>query len=54
MYFIGIARGALAELETQLQLVVMPGFIVADRAAFERADRVGKLPTGLHKRLNTP
>ncbi|MDO8812889.1 MAG: four helix bundle protein [Gallionella sp.] len=53
LYFIGISRGSLAELETQLQLAVMLDFIVADHAAFDLADRTGKLLTGLHKKWNT-
>jgi four helix bundle protein len=49
--FIGISRGSLAELETQLQLAVMLGFAEQDYAAFELADKAGKLLTGLHKKL---
>ncbi|MDD4927948.1 MAG: four helix bundle protein [Gallionella sp.] len=51
--FIGIARGSLAELETQLQLAVMLDFAPPDHIAFELADRAGKLLTGLHKKLLT-
>jgi four helix bundle protein len=50
LHFIGIARGSLAELETQMQLAVMLGFTSADHAAFDLADRAGKLLTGLHKK----
>jgi len=50
LHFIGVARGSLAELETQMQLAVMLGFTTADHAAFEFADRAGKLLTGLHKK----
>lgn len=32
--FIGISRGSLAELETQLQLAVMFGFAAPDHPAF--------------------
>ena len=35
--FIGISRGSLAELETQLQLSVMLGFAAWDHPAFELA-----------------
>jgi four helix bundle protein len=49
-HFIGVARGSLAELETQMQLAVILGFTTADHAAFDLADRVGKLLTGLHKK----
>ena len=51
--FIGISRGSLAELETQLQLAVMLGFTVPNHHAFELADNTGKLLTGLHKKLST-
>ena len=50
IHFIGISRGSLAELETQMQLSVMLGFTTADHAAFDLADRAGKLLTGLHKK----
>ena len=52
--FIGIARGSLAELETQLQLAVMLGFTAPDHPAFELANNTGKLLTGLHKKLKAP
>jgi four helix bundle protein len=51
--FIGISRGSLAELETQLQLAVMLGFAVPDHQVFELANSTGKLLTGLHKKLST-
>ena len=53
LHFIGISRGSLAELETQMQLAVMLDFITPDHAAFELADRTGKLLTGLHKKWST-
>ena len=53
LHFIGIARGSLAELETQMQLAVMLGFATADHAAFDLSDRAGKLLTGLHKKWST-
>jgi four helix bundle protein len=49
--FIGISRGSLAELETQLQLAVMLGFAAPNHPAFELANSTGKLLTGLHKKL---
>ncbi len=51
-YFIGIARGSLAELETQLQLAGMLDFAPPDHAAFDLLSRTGKLLTGLHKKIN--
>jgi four helix bundle protein len=53
LYFIGISRGSLAELETQLQLAVMLDFVTPELAAFDLADRTGKLLTGLHKKWST-
>jgi four helix bundle protein len=51
--FIGISRGSLAELETQLQLAVMLGFAAPDHPAFELANGTRKLLTGLNKKLST-
>ena len=51
--FIGISRGSLAELETQLQLSAMLGFTDPDHPAFELANSTGKLLTGLHRKLST-
>ncbi|MEO8048229.1 MAG: four helix bundle protein [Nitrospirota bacterium] len=51
--FIGISRGSLAELETQLRLAVMLGFAALDHPAFEMANSTGKLLTGLHKKFST-
>ena len=53
LHFIGIARGSLAGLETQLQLAVMLNFGFQDHVVFELVDRTGKLLTGLHKNWNT-
>jgi four helix bundle protein len=51
--FIGISRGSLAELETQLQLAVMLGFAAPDHPAFELPNSTRKLLTDLHKKLST-
>jgi len=50
--FIGISRGSLAELETQLQLAVMLGFTVPEHSTFELANSTGKLLISLHKKLS--
>ena len=52
------ARTKLADffsilIETQMQLSVKLGFTTADHAAFDLADRAGKLLTGLHKKMST-
>ncbi len=52
-HFIGVPRGSLAELETQMQLAVMLGLITADHAAFNLADHAGKLSTCLHKKWSS-
>ena len=51
--FIGIARGSLAELETQLQIAVMLGFTSDDHEAFKFSDHAGKLLTGLYKKWSS-
>ena len=53
LHFIGIARGSLAELKTQLQLAVMLNFAPQDHVAFELVGRTGKLLTGLHKKWSS-
>jgi four helix bundle protein len=53
LHFIGIPRGSLAELETQLQLSVMLNSITKEHTVFQLADRSGKLLTGLHKKLRS-
>jgi four helix bundle protein len=50
LHFIGISRGSLAELETQMQLAIMLDFAKPEHVAFELADHTGKLLTGLHKK----
>ncbi len=51
--FVGIARGSLAELETQMQLAVMLDFASSDHLAFELVEATRKLLTGLHKKSGT-
>jgi four helix bundle protein len=53
VHFIGISRGSLAELETQMQLAVMLYFMKPDNPAFEMADKTGRLLTGLHKKWSS-
>ena len=49
--FLGIARGSLAELETQLELAVRLGFLTEATAATTQANRVGKLVSALLRSL---
>lgn len=48
--FISIARGSLAELDTQLQIATLLGYLAPDHPAYGLADQVGKLLTGLHRK----
>jgi len=52
-HFIGVSRGSLAELGTQMRLAVMLGFTTADHAAFDLADHAGKPLTCLHKKWSS-
>jgi len=51
--FVGISRGSLAELQTQLQLTGMRGFTAPDHQAFELSNDTGKRLAGLHKKQST-
>ena len=51
MQFLGIARGSLAELETQLELAVKLGFLVETTDATNQVNRVGRLVSALLKSL---
>jgi four helix bundle protein len=51
LQFLGIARGSLAELETQLELAVRLGFLRNTAEAGSQAVRVGKLVSALMKSL---
>jgi four helix bundle protein len=53
-HFISIARGSLAELDTQLQIANMLGFLASDHRVFDLMDQVGKLLTGLYKKWTAP
>ena len=50
LHFIGIARGSLAELETQIQIANMLKYSPIVPEIFEVTDRLGRLLTGLHKK----
>lgn len=54
-HFLGIARGSLAELETQIMLAQRLGYLTAEKAdpALEKAEEIGKMLKGLQKSLNT-
>ena len=49
-HFISIARGSQSELDTQLQLAAMLGWLPETHEIFELSDRAGRLLTGLHRK----
>jgi four helix bundle protein len=52
-YFLGIARGSLSELETQLLIAADLGYLSAEHQAFAALERVSRLVSGLHKKMAT-
>lgn len=52
LYAVGVARGSLAELDTQLLVAAELDYLSPDHRVFERIDRVSRLLTGLHKHLS--
>ena len=48
---LGIARGSLSELETQLLIASDLGYLPPDHSAFASLERVSRFITGLHKKL---
>ena len=54
-HFLGIARGSLAELETQIMLAQRLGYMSAGTAslALEKAEEIGKMLKGLQKTVST-
>jgi len=53
-HFISIARGSLAELDTQVKIAIMLGFLPSDNSLSELSDKVGRLLTGLHRKWKNP
>jgi four helix bundle protein len=51
LQFLGIARGSLAELETQIELAGRLGFLEQAQEAFHQVERVGKLLSALIRSL---
>lgn len=50
-YSLSVARGSLAELETQLLIAVALQYVDRDNSVFDLINRVARLLTGLHRRL---
>jgi four helix bundle protein len=51
LHFLSIARGSLSELDTQIQIAILLGYIPSGHSIIELADRVGKLLTGFCRKL---
>jgi len=52
---LGIARGSLAELETQIMLAQRLNYLTAEKVdpALEKAEEIGKMLKGLQKSIAT-
>ncbi len=55
VYFLGIARGSLAELETQIMLAQRLDYLTAEKTdlVLEKAEEIGKMLNGLQKSIIT-
>jgi four helix bundle protein len=53
IHFLSITRGSLSELDTQIQIAVMLDYLSADHKLLELVNTVGRLLTGLIKKLKT-
>ena len=51
--FLGVAKGSLSELETQLLISVEMGYLGREDAIFEKLEAVSRLIAGLQKSLKT-
>lgn len=51
--FLSIARGSLSELDTQIQIAVMLGYLDDPHLIQDLCDRVGRLLNGFFKKLKT-
>jgi len=54
-HFLGIARGSLAELETQIMLAQRLDYLSAEKTnqALEKAEEIGKMLKGLQRSIAT-
>lgn len=51
LHFLSIARGSLNELDTHIQIATMLGYLTEDRRLRDLVNTVGKLLSGLIKKL---
>lgn len=49
--FLGIARGSLSEMETQLLIAADLGYLPPDHGVFLLLEKVSRLITGLHRKM---
>lgn len=49
-HFLNIARGSLAELDTQIKLAIMLEFMAADSDCLGQIEHIARLLTGLHRK----
>ena len=49
--FLNIARGSLSELDTQLEIANMLGFIEDNAPIFQKLETVARLLSGLHRAM---
>ena len=54
-HFLGIARGSLAELETQIMLAQRLNYLTEEKLnpALDKAEEIGKMLKGLQKTIST-
>jgi len=50
--FLGVARGSLSELETQMLIAAELGYLEKSHEIFSLLDKVSRLITGLLKKIN--
>lgn len=53
LQFLGFACGSMAELETQLELAVRPGFLQSNAEIIDQMNHVGKLVRTLRKSMKS-
>jgi len=51
LQYLGVARGSISELETQLLIAVDLGYLPNGHQVFASLERVSRFVTGLHKKL---
>ncbi len=52
VHFLNISRGSLSELDTQLDIAHMLGYLPSSHSIFENINTVGRLLSGLHRKIS--